>query len=338
MLINRRLRGALTVSLGLALFAVMVERAGIEEITDRVGSLGASFLLVLIIGGIRPAARAAAWRGALPQGYRIPLHELFRARLIGDAVGQLTPAGPLVAEPARLAALHRTVPLTVSLHSLAVETITYLFSSGMVVLGGSLLLLASFAISQPLRRASLIASVAVLAVLALSLLVIVRRWAVLSSIGEWARRGLHLVGFSRRWKRHVRRLYAFEREVFEFYRLRQADFVSMIIYDGLFHILGVVETWLTLELLGFRTSALVAFLFEATNRAVNLVFSFVPGRVGVDEAGTGVLAQILGIGSAAGVALALVRKARVLVWTAAGLLLLTINRRRAQRETRSPGS
>jgi hypothetical protein len=337
MLIGRRLRGALTVILGLVLFAVVVERAGIDEITARVGTLGLSFLLVLLIGGLRPGARAGAWRTALPPHHRMPLSELFKARLIGDAAGQLTPAGPLVAEPARLAALHRKVPLTVSLHSLAVETITYLFSSGVVVLGGTLLLLASFALSQPLRQASIIASLAILVVLALSSLVIVRRWAVLSSIGESARRGLHLVGFSRRWKRHVRRLYAFEGELFEFYRMRQGDFVTMMAYEALFHILGVVETWLTLELLGFRTSALVAFLFEATNRAVNLVFSFVPARVGVDEAGTGVLAQILGIGSATGVALALVRKARVLAWTAVGLLLLFLSRRKTQRELRSPG-
>lgn len=337
MLIGRRLRGALTVVLGLALFAVMVERAGIDEISARVGSLGAAFLLILLIGGMRPATRAAAWRAALPPEHRISFAELVKARLIGDALGQLTPAGPLVAEPARLAALHRTVPLATSLHSLAVETITYLFLSGIVVLGGMLLLLASFAVSQPLRRASTIASLAVLAVLAVSLLVIVRRWAVLSSIGEWARRSLHLVGFSLRWKRHVRRLHTFEQEVFEFYRLRHADFVSIIIYDGLFHVLGVVETWLTLEMLGFKTTALAAFLFEATNRAVNLVFSFVPGRVGVDEAGTGALAQMLGTGSAAGVALALVRKARLLTWTGVGLLLLVMNRRRIQREGRSQG-
>lgn len=327
----------MTVVLGLVLFAFMVERAGIEEITSRVGSLGASFLLVVIIGGIRPAMRAAAWRTALPRDHRMPLADLVKARLIGDAAGQLTPAGPLVAEPARLAALHRAVPLPVSLHSLAVETITYLFTSGLVVLGGMLLLLASFAMSQPLQRASLIASLTVVTVLVLSLLVILRRWAVLSAIGEWARHALHFVGFSRRWKRHVRRLNAFEGQVFEFYRLRHADFMSMILYDVLFHLLGVLETWLTLVMLGFKTSVLVAFLFEATNRAVNLVFSFVPGRVGVDEAGTGALAQILGIGSAAGVALALVRKARVLVWTAVGVLLLLLGRRKTQRELSSPG-
>ena len=137
-----------------------------------------------------------------------------------------------------------------------------------------------------------------------------------------------MAGFSRRWKRHVRRLEAFEKELFEFYRSRHDDFLKMVACDSIFHALGVVETWLTLELLGVRTSALTAFLFEATNRAVNLVFSFVPGRFGVDEAGTGALAEILGTGATVGVALAVVRKGRVLVWTAVGLLLALLNRRR----------
>ena len=52
-----------------------------------------------------------------------------------------------------------------------------------------------------------------------------------------------------------------------------------------------------------------------------MVFQFVPLWVGVDEAGTGLLVAVLRLAPATGVSLALVRKARILVWTGTGLAL-----------------
>lgn len=325
---RRRLLDALTIGSGIILFVIMVTRAGTTEVIARTGSLGFGFIGILAISGLRVFTRAAAWRLALPPTtQRVGLGELLTARLIGDAAGHLTPAGPLVAEPSRIAALGKRVPIGTSLHALAIETITYSLSSFLVVLAGIVVMLGSFALSRQLREAGLVAGLAIVFILALTGLVLVRRWALLSGLGEWARRVLHVVGFSKRWKRYVRHLRSFETDVFEFYRNRQQDFVKMAGLEVAFHVLGVLETWLTLSLVGFEPTMLIAFVLEATNRAVNFAFSFVPARVGVDEAGSGLLAEVLGIGATAGVTVALVRKARVLVWTAVGMILLAIKRR-----------
>jgi hypothetical protein len=63
-------------------------------------------------------------------------------------------------------------------------------------------------------------------------------------------------------------------------------------------------------------------VLESVNRVINVVFKFIPMRVGVDEAGTGMLTKILSLGTASGVTLAIVRKARVIIWTALGIALL----------------
>ena len=65
-----------------------------------------------------------------------------------------------------------------------------------------------------------------------------------------------------------------------------------------------------------------AFILEAVNRFITVAFKFVPLRLGVDEAGTGLLTGVLGLGSALGVTLAIVRKIRVLGWNAVGVLVL----------------
>ena len=53
-----------------------------------------------------------------------------------------------------------------------------------------------------------------------------------------------------------------------------------------------------------------------------MLFKFVPMRFGVDEAGNLMFARPLGLPQAALVALPLVRKARILAWTALGVVML----------------
>jgi hypothetical protein len=80
-----------------------------------------------------------------------------------------------------------------------------------------------------------------------------------------------------------------------------------------------VTLWL---LLGEAPPVLTSFVLEAVNRVINVIFRFVPLRLGVDEAGTGLVTRIVGPGGAVGVTLALVRKARMLVWSVAGALVM----------------
>jgi hypothetical protein len=89
----------------------------------------------------------------------------------------------------------------------------------------------------------------------------------------------------------------------------------------------VIEIWLTVSLMtGGPIGFLTAFVLEFVNRTITIAFQFVPLWLGVDEAGTGAVTTALQLGGAAGVGLALVRKARVVVWTAVGLGLFLVSR------------
>jgi len=63
-------------------------------------------------------------------------------------------------------------------------------------------------------------------------------------------------------------------------------------------------------------------VLDTFNRIINVVFRWLPGRVGVDEYSTRRLAPVVGVSPVAGVTLALVRKGRMLVWAAVGLALM----------------
>ena len=60
-----------------------------------------------------------------------------------------------------------------------------------------------------------------------------------------------------------------------------------------------------------------------------------PLRLGVDEAGTAVFTQVLGLGSQTGVTLAIVRKARMLFWAGAGARAARASKGCADRGSRS---
>ena len=99
-------------------------------------------------------------------------------------------------------------------------------------------------------------------------------------------------------------------------------------WEGMFHVLAVAEVWLVLRLLpGGANIALVdAFLMESAGRFVTIAFKFVPYRLGIDEIGSGAVAQVLGLSAANGVTLALVRRLRIIVLNALGLMQLVHRR------------
>jgi hypothetical protein len=98
--------------------------------------------------------------------------------------------------------------------------------------------------------------------------------------------------------------------------------LAVALLEVVFQAAAIAEVWVTLAFLGnTRVTLLQAFLLEYTNRVVTVVFKFVPMRVGVDELAGGAMAQVVGMASATGITLALVRKARVLCWAAVGVAL-----------------
>ncbi len=304
--------------IGLALFVYIVKQTGPAEILIRVRALGAGLALIIAISSLRHVVRALAWLRCLtPDERRVGFFAVVRARLAGDAIGDLTAAGPLIAEPLKVISLGGQLSLTAGASSLAVENLAYVVSCCVMVMSGALALLAAFALSESLRAASLIALAAMLIVIIVSVIVVKRRWAVLSGLVAAITR--HLNRGQPSWaEAQIHRVRGLEDYVFDFYARRPADFFLVALCEIGFHLAGVAEIYATLHLIGSDVTLATAFILEAVNRVINIVFAFVPAMVGVDEAGTGLLAQTLGLGTATGVTLAIIRKIRMFFWIALG--------------------
>jgi hypothetical protein len=314
--------GIIFTILGILLFAYFVKKAGLAEIWADIKQLGAGFLLVLLVSSARPLVRSLAWTRAFTGEHRLRFRDALSAYLIGDAVGTLVPLGIFVSEPTKAALVRKRVPLVASLSALAVENIFYSLSVALFIFAGTAALLFSFNLPKPLRILSIAALVTILLVIPLAFMVLRKRWRFLSGTVDFLhRRGIARVLLERK-RAGVRDV---EERIYRFYEQSSSRFLFIILMEACFHLAGVAEVFVTLWFISETAPSLMtAFMLESVNRFINVAFKFVPMRVGVDEAGTGMLAKVLGLTTATGVSLAIVRKARILVWTAVGVLLITL--------------
>lgn len=321
---NRKLArfGILFALLGLLLFAYFVRRAGVSQIMDGIKRLGLGFLLILGISSIRQVVRSLAWMRCFESPYSLRFRDAVAARVMGDALGNIVPlASVAVSEPSKAAFVTNRVPLLASLSALALENIFYSLSVAIFIFSGTVALLLAFPLKPALRYASFGTLAVTILIVPLGYLVIRRQWKFLS--------GLMLI-FERRkigraWmEKSIPRARTLEDRIYGFYERNGNRLLAILALEMCFHFAGVLEIYTTLWFISdiVAPTLLTAFILESVNRVINIVFKFIPFRLGVDEAGTGMLAKALGFTPAIGAALAIVRKARDLFWTAIGVALM----------------
>lgn len=311
--------GIIFAVLGLLLFAYFIWKAKPGEIWGNIKQLGAGFALVMIISSARPIVRALAWTRCFEGEQRLPFRDALRAYLIGDAVGTLVPLGIFVSEPAKAALVRDRVPLLVGLSALAIENLFYSLSVALFIFSGTVALMLSFPLKRPLQIISISALVIVVISIAVACVIIRKQWRFLSGLFRlFSKRG---VG-KRLLDKHHERVRSLEDRVYGFYAGNRSRIIPIMSLEACFHLSGVAEVYAVLYFITDEPSLLTAFVLESVNRVINVVFKFVPLRLGVDEAGSGWITEVLRFGKTTGVTLAIVRKARIICWTAVGIALL----------------
>jgi hypothetical protein len=305
--------GVLVAVDGVALFAWLVYRVGPDEIWNSFRQIGWGLLAIVAIAGLRFAARAEAWRIAVEPPARLRFTDACAAVLSGDALGNLTPLGPIVGEPAKAAFVRGRAPLGAAVTALAIENLLYALSTAGMIAAGMIALLFSVELPRAVRDVSEAAVLGTIAIFVAAMWLLWRRPAILS-------RSLGIVSRS---ASRLDRVRAVEEQIYTFASRRGSTMVPLVALELLFHALGVLEVHVTLWLMaGAPPALLTSFILETVNRLITVVFKIVPLQVGINEAGTALGTQALGLGVATGVTLGIVRKARILVWMLVGTALL----------------
>jgi hypothetical protein len=247
----------------------------------------------------------------VPGAAHLSFGHAFVAFIAGDAVGSVTPLGLLASEPTKVFLTRHHLATRESVASLTLENLLYSMSVvARLALGAARLLLT--AALPSIVRGVLIAGLAA-AVIGLCAVPFVLR--------------MPSRGWSRLLPARLGAVAGVTAQVREFSRTQPSRLVQVFLLDLAYHSVAVIEAFITLQwLMGARAPTLaMAIVFEAVNRINTVLFKFVPFRVGVDEAITGALAPLVSVEPATGVALAVVRKIRNLLWAGVGLAAIAAN-------------
>ncbi len=306
---------------GLCVFMYFVYSVGVREIADSIYRFGfAGFAVILTIYFVRIGARAYAWKLSVHGPYELSIRDTIPAVVIGEALSSTLPMGILLSGTSKAIAVRRRIPLVAGLSSVATENLYYSFITGIFLILGAVFLLNGFVVDEGIRYTlDLMIGILVVATI-LGLLMVFRQWHFASWICNWVYDRGFLIRILENGRAHVRR---FEDLIYGFYRNYPQRFVPICLLQAAYHFLGVTEVWFAMNRLSDSMPSLqTAFLLESVSRLVTILFKLIPFNIGVDEAGAEFVGQAITLTAGLGVTLAIIRKGRILFWTAIGWLLI----------------
>lgn len=311
---------------GVGLLIYTVQRVGgWAAVVAGVTSVSWWFIAVVVLGAARMLTRARAWivcvaAIAEPGGARLRLRDAFGAVIAGDAAGNLTPLGVFASEPTKILMTRAKISTVTSIASLTIENAFYTASVAVVLLAGTWLFLQRADVPAGLEQISEL----ILIVIAIAAVVAV--WAARTQPAVLSRIAPLVAKLAGRAHAPAAAVKEVEAHIYGVLRWPAGRILHVALWMTLFHVLAVAEVLVVLRLLIPDVTIGEAFLLESAGRFVTIAFKFVPYRLGIDEMGSGAVAQVLGLGPANGVTLALVRRLRIIVLNAVGLGVLVQRR------------
>ena len=297
-LVRRRSAWSLALTaLACGLLILLVRQIGPRVVVEQCLRLGPVLPAILGLTFFKFPLEATGWRLVLPAAHRPPWWATLRATLGGEAIGFVTLAGPLTAEPMRAALLKQFLPVSTGIAAGAVERTVYA-STGALVTAAALSIAAS-----RVERYSLGSALAAAAVAAIPVAV------VLLAKRHGSR---HSAEDSTGWREVVRGLWSDRRGTLHV--------IALLCLAQ--HLIMISEAYVMLHALGAHPTFATVLMFEGVSKLANSVGAIVPGRLGIAEGSSAAVAGALGIGSSFGVALVLMRRVRALLWSVGGIALV----------------
>ena len=301
--------------LAIALFAWVLAHMGLSTAMQQLKAIRIALPIVLALSLLRLLLQSIAWSVSLKgEQVSVNIPKLAGTRLAGQSMGYLTVLGPVISEPLKIKLLGTPTEPTVTATFL--DDGVYWFTSALLALLGIA--------SIPFIAVSGAAHHAIPAVLVLALMVIVitRRTPLLSSV-------VRVIG--RRTPSWLARAETFESSIRR-YRLNQPALVRRMFWiDVACQALIAFEVVVVLWALHLSIHFFTILVIEGVTRGLKMLSGWIPARLGSDEGGAISAFALIGFSPMLGLALALTRRVRDLLWAFTGIVLLAWSSRRAQR-------
>jgi hypothetical protein len=301
----------IVVLVAVVLFIWVLAHMNLPMIRQQLKAIRIALPIVLALSTLRLYLQSLNWSASLRgEEISVGLTKLVGIRLASQSMGYLTVLGPLISEPMKIKLLGMTPEPAVTATFL--DDGVYWFTSVLVAVSGIITL--PFVAVHGARYHSLPAIIA----LALAALLITRRTPILSCVVR---------AFGKRVPSWLIRAEAFEASIRR-YRLEQPALLARMFWvDIACQLLIASEVVVVLWALHLRIHFFPILAIEGVTRALKLVSGWIPARLGSDEGGAISAFAMAGFLPILGLALALTRRVRDLLWALIGVVWFAWNSR-----------
>jgi putative membrane protein len=298
---------------GAALFTILLLKEGVQDVAGAITSAGWGVAAILFFHFVPMGLDTTTWWLVFPREERPPFRTVYWMRWIGDSICNLAAAAELGGDliRVRLAVLQNS-RISAAATSVVVNITLSVFTQTVFTFIGLNLLIAATGRSNLWGPAIVGAPVAIAAVAGFYTFQRLGMFRLFGSIisrcskdPKWTA----MLGKGGDIDQTVRRVYSDRGSIL------MCAFCEMASW-----FVGAVEVWIALCALGIPGGFPQAIVLEGVAQGVRSAMFFVPGALGIQEGGYVVVGRLLGIPEEMGLALALIRRVRELVFGIPGLI------------------
>jgi len=306
---------------GAALLAGVIWRSDFQGALNLAGNMGAGFGVILALYFAAFLVDALAWQLTAPTApvNLVWLYRFYQVRLVGEAFNTITPAASVGGEPVKAILLKRCygidyregIASLILSKTLIVFALVVFLGIGFAMMIGSEKLAAY---SAPALTGLIVFSVSVI------LFFVIQRYKLASVIGAKlaARPAFGAI------KGVLDGIEDVDGRLVHFYTNERARFVVALALSFLNWVLGVAEIYYTMKFIGHPISFWDAWIIEAVAQMVRSALFFIPGAIGAQEGAMVLIGTAITGSPTLGLATALIRRLREIIWIAWGLAVFYI--------------
>ena len=305
--------------MGISLLVYVLSQTDLNLLWLKLVETGWGIFFVLAIYGVAFMVDTVAWQFTLPST-KVNFHwlyNLWKVRMVGAAFGKMLPFSAFGGAPIKgfILKSHYGISYKEGAASIILIESTHLISMVLFMASGVLFILFDSNLPQSFYVFSTIS----LSVLTIGIFAfyIIQRLKITSIAGGWIRQR----PLGRRLEKFLSHLQDFDERLVRFYTRQRSQFFGALGLNLLNWYLGAVEVYVILYFLGHPISFSESIVLETLVELVRAGTFFIPATLGTQEA-----AFLLATGAitgqpALGVATALMRRVREIVWLILGFAI-----------------
>ena len=314
------------------MFAVMLSQLDYREVWDGLKSAGYWFFAVLALWGVLYVLNTAAWYIIIKSGSeektKINFFWLYKVTVSGFALNYTTPCGLMGGEPYRIMALSPKIGTERASSSVILYAMTHIFTHFIFWLLSIFLYL----LTEKLNffMGVILSLAGAFCVLGLWFFIKGYRKGLAVRLMNFVR---HIPGL-KKWARgfidkHKEQLDTVDSQIAALHNQNPKTFVSAVLLELVCRFCSAFEImFILLVLMDGVSFAQCVLILAFTSLFANLLF-FIPLQLGGREGGFIMSTAGLALSAGAGIFVALIVRVRELVWTAIGLLLINLEKKRS---------